>query len=273
VKERGDLRIYADAGVVAQALAEYFVATGERAIAERGKFTVALSGGNTPRAAYELLTADPLRENLSWGNVFIYFGDERCVPPNDERSNYRMAREAFLDAVPIPSANVARMRGETDPGQAANEYASILRADLGGNPQLDLVMLGLGEDGHTASLFPGIAQEAEENSLVEAAYAQSQAMWRVTITPKLINAGRRVVFAVEGAQKARALAAVYDGPSDPMTYPAQLVQPSSGELTWLVDEAAASLLRSGAHLETRMSPVTEREREADSGRAVGRELE
>jgi 6-phosphogluconolactonase len=246
VNERGELRIYADAGAVAQALAEYFVATGERAITERGRFMVALSGGNTPRAAYELLAADPLRENLPWSNVFIYFGDERCVPPDDERSNYRMAREAFLDAVPIPGANVARMRGEIDPGQAANEYASILRCELGGAPQLDLVMLGLGEDGHTASLFPGIAQEPEEHSLVEAAYAESQAMWRVTITPKLINAARRVVFAVEGVAKARALAAVYEGPRDPKSYPAQLVQPSSGELTWLVDEAAANLLRSTA---------------------------
>jgi 6-phosphogluconolactonase len=243
VSERGELLVYADAGAVAHALADYFVATGERAIAERGKFTVALSGGHTPRAAYELLAADPLRANLSWSNVFIYFGDERCVPPDDERSNYRMAREAFLDAVPIPSANIARMRGEIDPGLAANEYASILRAELGGMPQLDLVMLGLGEDGHTASLFPGIAQEVGEHSLVEAAYAQSQAMWRVTITPKLINAARRVVFAVEGVAKARALAAVYEGPRDPKTYPAQLVQPSSGELTWLVDEAATNLLR------------------------------
>ncbi|MGA8384562.1 MAG: 6-phosphogluconolactonase [Candidatus Cybelea sp.] len=250
MNERGDLLVYADAGAVALALAEYFVATGELAIAERGKFTVALSGGNTPRAAYELLAAGPLCASLSWNDVFIYFGDERCVPPGDERSNYRMAREAFLDAVPIPSANVARMRGEIDPGLAANEYASILRASLGELPRLDLVMLGLGEDGHTASLFPGIAQEIEGNSLVEAAYAQSQAMWRLTMTPKVINAARRVVFAVEGAAKARALAAVYEGPRDPITYPAQLVQPSSGELRWLVDEAAAELLRLRARLNT-----------------------
>ncbi|MGA7201703.1 MAG: 6-phosphogluconolactonase [Candidatus Cybelea sp.] len=246
MSERGELCVYADAATVAQALADYFVAAGERAIAERGKFAVALSGGNTPRAAYELLAADPLRANVSWSDVFIYFGDERCVPPDDERSNYRMAREAFLDAVPIPNANVARMRGEIEPGLAANEYASILRTSLGELPRLDLVMLGLGEDGHTASLFPGIAQEIEGNSLVEAAYAQLQAMWRVTMTPKLINAARRVVFAVEGAAKARALAAVYEGPRDPITYPAQLVQPSSGELTWLVDEAAAELLRLSA---------------------------
>ncbi len=246
MNERGELCIYVDAGAVAQALAEYFVATAQRAIAERGRFTVALSGGNTPRAAYQLLATDPLRAILPWSDVFIYFGDERCVPPDDERSNYRMAREAFLDAVPIPRANIARMQGEVDPGVAANEYASILRAGLGGAPRLDLVMLGLGEDGHTASLFPGIAQDVEVDSLVEAAYAQSQAMWRITITPKLINAARRVVFAIEGSAKARALAAVYEGPRDPMTYPAQLVQPSSGELTWLVDEAAAELLRSRA---------------------------
>jgi 6-phosphogluconolactonase len=246
VSQRGELRVYADAGAVAQALAESFVAAGRAAIAERGAFAVALSGGNTPRAAYELLAADPLRASLPWSEVFIYFGDERCVPPDDPRSNYRMAREALLDAVPIPSANVARMRGETDPGLAANEYASILRADLGANPRFDLIMLGLGEDGHTASLFPGIAQGIEEHSLVEAAYAQSQAMWRITVTPKLINAARRVVFAVEGVAKARALAAVIEGPTEPMTYPAQLVQPSSGELTWLVDQAAANLLVSRA---------------------------
>jgi 6-phosphogluconolactonase len=242
VTERGELRVYADAGAVALALAESFVAAGRAAIAERGAFAVALSGGNTPRAAYALLAAEPLRTSLRWNEVFIYFGDERCVPPDDERSNYRMAREAFLDAVPIPSANVARMRGEADPGLAANEYASILRTDLGANPRFDLIMLGLGEDGHTASLFPGIGQVIEENSLVEAAYAQSQAMWRISFTPMLINAARRVVFAVEGVAKARALAAVLEGPSEPMTYPAQVVQPSSGELTWLVDEAAASLL-------------------------------
>jgi 6-phosphogluconolactonase len=246
MNERGELRVCADAGAVAQALADAFIAAGRAAIAERGAFAVALSGGNTPRAAYELLAADPLRTSLPWSDVFIYFGDERCVPPDDERSNYRMAREAFLDAIPIPEANVARMHGEIDPGLAANEYASILRADLGANPRFDLIMLGLGEDGHTASLFPGIAQKVEENSLVEAAYAQSQGMWRVTVTPKLINAARRVVFAVEGVAKAHALAAVYEGPGDPLTYPAQLVQPSSGELTWLVDEAAASLLRTRA---------------------------
>lgn len=238
----GDLQIYRDAAGVTQALAEYFVTTGQAAIAANGAFNVALSGGTTPRAAYELLASEPLRANLSWNDVFIYFGDERCVPPTDERSNYRMAREAFLEAVPIPRANVYRMHGEIDPGQAANEYATVLRTNLGATPQFDLVMLGLGEDGHTASLFPGTPLDVDPASLVEAVCAQTQSMWRLTLVPKVINAAHRVVFAVEGAPKARALAAVYEGAHDPQTYPAQIVRPTSGVLTWLVDEAAASLL-------------------------------
>jgi 6-phosphogluconolactonase len=236
------LQIYSNAGQLAQALAELFVASGCDAVAESGAFHVALSGGNTPRAAYELLAAPGMRASLPWDRVFIYFGDERCVPPDDERSNYRMARETFLDTVPIPKANVRRMRGEIDPGIAANEYATLLRTDLGDLPQLDLILLGLGEDGHTASLFPGTVFDLEHESLAEAVYAKSQAMWRITLTPKVLNAGRRVAFAAEGSAKARALAAVLEGPRDPVTWPAQIVQPASGELTWLVDEAAASLL-------------------------------
>lgn len=233
--------IYPDPAELAEALAELFITTGDVAIAERGAFRVVLSGGNTPRAAYELLAGNVLREAIPWRDVFIYFGDERCVPPDDERSNYRMACETFLDAVPIPKTNIRRIRGEIDPGLAANEYASILRADLGNAPRFDLVLLGLGENGHTASLFPGSLPEVEDGSLVRAVYVPEQEMWRVTITPPVINAADSVVFAVEGASKAPALAAVYEGPVDPEMYPAQIVAPTSGRLTWLVDEAAASL--------------------------------
>jgi 6-phosphogluconolactonase len=236
------LQVYTSAGELAQALAELFVAAGRDAVAQTGAFRVALSGGNTPRAAYELLAAPGMRASLPWERVFIYFGDERCVPPDDQRSNYRMAREAFLDAVPIPKEHVNRMRGEIEPGVAANEYATLLRTDLGDMPRLDLILLGLGEDGHTASLFPGAAFNVEQDSLVEAVYAQPQAMWRITLTPSVLNAGRRVAFAAQGGAKSRALAAVLQGPRDPVTWPAQIVQPASGELTWLVDEAAASLL-------------------------------
>jgi 6-phosphogluconolactonase len=229
---RGELHVYRDSQAVARALADLFIATGRMATAERGAFHVALSGGNTPRDAFKLLAQEPLRDQLSWSDVFVYFGDERCVPPTDEQSNYRMAEQTFLSAVGIPHANVHRIRGEADPGQAANEYASILRTDLGNAPHFDLMMLGLGSDGHTASLFPGTPPDTDDDSLVRAVYAQSQMMWRVTMTPKVINLARTVVFAVEGAAKAQILAAVYEGPVDPVKYPAQVVRPASGRLLW-----------------------------------------
>ena len=244
---RGELQISRDSRALARALAELFVATGRMAAAERGSFHVALSGGETPRAAYELLAQDPFREELSWSDVFVYFGDERCVPPDDEQSNYRMARKAFLDAVGIPHGNVHRIRGEIDPGHAANEYASILRTDLGNVPHLDLVLLGLGPDGHTASLFPGTPPDTDDSALVRAVYGQSQMMWRVTMTPEVINAAHTVAFAVEGPDKAAILAAVYEGPVDPVMYPAQIVRPTSGRLLWLVDELAAGMLSGRKH--------------------------
>ncbi len=245
--ERGELQIYRDPQALARALADLFVATGRMSMAERGTFHVALSGGSTPRAAYELLGQEPLRDELSWSDVFVYFGDERCVPPDDEQSNYRMARKTFLDAVGIPHANVHRIRGEADPGQAANEYASILRAHLGDAPRLDLMLLGLGADGHTASLFPGTPPDTDDNALVRGVYAQSQMMWRITVTPKVINLARTVAFAVQGPEKAAIFAAVYEGPVDPVKYPAQIVHPVSGRLVWLVDELAAGMLKRKAH--------------------------
>jgi 6-phosphogluconolactonase len=240
---RGELQLCRDAPALARALAELFVSIGRFATAQRGSFHVALSGGDTPRAAYELLAKEPLREELSWSDVFIYFSDERCVPPDDEQSNYRMACHAFLDEVGIPHANIHRIRGEADPGQAANEYASILRTDLGPSPQLDLVLLGLGPDGHTASLFPGTPPDTDDDALVRAVYSESKMMWRVTMTPKLINLGRTVAFALEGAEKAQIFATVYQGPIDPVKYPAQSIHPISGRLIWLVDEVAAGMLK------------------------------
>jgi 6-phosphogluconolactonase len=239
---RGEVCVFANPEAVATAVADLFVDVGQTALADRGAFRVALSGGNTPRRAYELLAQEPRSLALPWKDVFIYFGDERCVPPDDEQSNYRMARKAFLDAVPIPTTNVHRIRGEADPGVAANNYASIIRADLADPPRLDLVLLGLGPDGHTASLFPGSPPDLHDSVLVRAVYAESQAMWRVTMTPKLINLGRTVAFAVEGLEKADILAKVLEGPVDPTTYPAQVVHPGSGRLLWMVDTLAAGML-------------------------------
>jgi 6-phosphogluconolactonase len=168
MSERGDLQVCADSTDLARALASLIVTSAVTAVAERGAFNIALSGGTTPKAAYELLAGNVLRAAVSWEKVSVYFGDERCVPPDDERSNYRMASRAFLDAVPIPRGNIHRVRGEIDPGLAANEYASTLRANFGSTPQFDLVLLGLGEDGHTASLFPGSDPDLDDGALVRA---------------------------------------------------------------------------------------------------------
>jgi 6-phosphogluconolactonase len=241
------MRVYRDPAALARALGDYIVATSGLAMAERGAFRIALSGGHTPQRTYELLGSEPLVNEVSWADTFIYFGDERCVPPTDEQSNYRMVERALLEHAPIPPANVHRIRGEIDPGLAANEYGSILRADLGNAPQFDLMLLGLGKDGHTASLFPGTPPDADDAALVRAVYAEPDAMWRVTMTPKVINLSRSVAFAVQGADKAQILAEVYEGPPDPMKYPAQVVHPEGGRLTWFVDELAAGMLRKKTH--------------------------
>lgn len=232
-----------DADRLAAAVADLFVDLAQTAMADRGLFRVALAGGNTPRRAYGLLAQEPRNLSVSWSDVFIYFGDERCVPPDDEQSNYRMAKKTFLDAVPLPAANIHRIRGEADPGIAANEYASILRADLSEPPRFDLVLLGLGADGHTASLFPGTPPDTNGGALVRAVYAQPQMMWRVTITPYVINSARVVAFSVEGVEKAEILAKVLEGPIDPTKYPAQIVHPKPGKLIWLVDKLAAGMLK------------------------------
>jgi 6-phosphogluconolactonase len=242
LRGRGEVQVYRDPATLARALADLFVTTGRLATADRGSFRVALSGGNTPRAAYEVLASPEFRDELSWSDVFVYFGDERCVPPDDEQSNYRMAERTFLDSVAIPRANVHRIKGEIDPQLAAQQYASVLRTDLGDPPAFDLVLLGLGSDGHTASLFPGTPPDTDDDALVRAVYAASQMMWRITITPKVINRGRTVAFAIEGAEKSEIFAAVYEGPRDPVKYPAQIVHPVSGRLIWLADTLAAGAI-------------------------------
>ncbi|MHB8145870.1 MAG: 6-phosphogluconolactonase [Vulcanimicrobiaceae bacterium] len=242
MRSRSQLQVYPDAAAVAQALAGLFVDIGVAAIAERGRFAVSLAGGNTPRAAYELLALEPYRSALRWNDVVVFFGDERCVPPQDAASNYRMACEAFLDAIPIPTQNVHRIHGEAPPGEAATEYARELAETLGGQPRFDLVLLGMGQDGHTASLFPGTDPWKDSAKLVRAVYSPSVDMWRVTLTPSAFNAARCIAFAVEGAAKSRALEAVREGAYLPSTYPAQTIAPTEGRLMWLVDAAAAERL-------------------------------
>jgi 6-phosphogluconolactonase len=244
--ERGELQVYKDSAEVAAAVADLFINVGQTALTVRGSFHVALSGGNTPRAAFELLAREPRSESLAWKDVFVYFGDERCVPPDDEQSNFRMAEETLLDAVPIPKHNVHRIHGETDPAEAARDYAKVLLDDMGDPPRFDLMLLGMGPDGHTASLFPGSSPEEDSDKLVRAVYAKSQMMWRVTLTPTVINASRVVAFAVEGVDKASTLCDVYTGPLDPVKYPSQIVAPTDGRLIWIVDKLAAGMIEGAA---------------------------
>jgi len=227
---------------LAQAVADAFVADAADAIAARGAFFVALAGGTTPRAAYALLAQEPRASKVDWAHVLVYFSDERCVPPGDEQSNYHMAAQALLERVPLPERNVHPMRGEIEPVQAAREYAALLTETMGDRPRFDLLMLGMGTDGHTASLFPGSDPLAEDDRLVRAPYVEKMGGHRITFTPRVINNARHVLIATEGLTKAPALYAVLRGPFEPQVHPIQIVAPSDGQLTWMVDRAAAAEL-------------------------------
>ena len=240
------MQVYPDAKTLARAAAEQFVHAAEKAVAARGQFNVALAGGSTPRATYSLLASAEfaprpstlLRTGVDWARVQVFWGDERCVPPDHPASNYALARETLLDHVPLPAGNVHRIRAELPPPQAAALYQKELEAVLGTGGRFDLILLGMGADGHTASLFPGTAALEEKTRWVVENYVASLDSWRVTLTLPVLNAARQVTFLVSGAAKAETLARVQAGER----LPAALVHPSPGRLTWMVDAAAAGQL-------------------------------
>lgn len=244
-----EIRVVETAADVARQGAEELARDADRAHAAGRDFTVALAGGSTPRAMYRLL-ADPSAPYvvpIAWNRIRFYFGDERSVPPDHPDSNYRMALETLLSKVPVRPGSVARFRSEgDDPEAVAAEYEQILRQSFGigqnDAPRFDLVLLGMGEDGHTASLFPGSAALRASSRLAVAPYVEKLDTHRYTVTPAVLNAAARVVFLVSGAAKAQALRAVLQGERRPDTYPAQIVEPDRGELLWLVDAEAARLL-------------------------------
>jgi len=238
-----EIRVCADPGSLAVAAAEHFVALAQEAVTARGVFCVALSGGSTPRAAYALLATEEYAVRVDWGRVQVFWGDERCVSPDHMGSNYRMAREVLLDHVSVPQQNVHRLRGESCPGDVAALYEVELRKVFRvGVPHFDLVMLGMGQDGHTASLFPGTEVLDEQRRWVVAHYVDSVQGWRVTLSPLVINAARNVTFIVSGTDKSDVMREVLEGPSQPYLLPARLVNPDEGHLLWLLDEEAAALL-------------------------------
>ncbi len=240
-----EFSISADADALAQEAARRFVAAASAASAARGRFIVALSGGSTPKALFALLAEAPYRDQIDWSNVHLFWGDERCVLPTDEQSNYRMTRETLLDKVAIPAAQVHRIPAEDpEPDRAARAYATTLRQifTLGDDefPTFDLIHLGLGPEGHTASLFPGSPALKETQALTAAPFVEKLDAHRITLTPPVINAAREVQFLVAGAGKAEIVGQILHAPHDPDELPAQIVAPSPGKLVWLLDEAAAA---------------------------------
>lgn len=228
---------------LAPAAARLIAETLSQAAAAHGRATVALAGGNTPRAVYELLAAPPLRDAVPWRQVHIFWGDERCVPPTDPQSNYRMAREALLEQVPVPAEQVHRLAGEApNPLAAAAAYEATLRGLFPGvaAPPFDLVLLGMGEDGHTASLFPGSPALEERVRWVAAPYVPRLNAHRLTLTLPALNGARRVCFLVAGSAKAAMVRRVLAPRIGEEPLPAALVRPTAGDVIWLLDEAAAA---------------------------------
>ena len=248
---RPDIKIYDDPEAVAQAAAARFVELAADAMKERGSFSVALAGGSTPKRIYELLAGDDWRERVRWDDVHIFFGDERSVPPDHHESNYRMANEALLSHVPIPVANVHRMTGEGDAAASASRYEDELRSFFGDVPwpPFDLVMLGMGDDGHTASLFPDTTALREESAWVVPNWVEKFSTYRITLTAPAINHARHVMFNVTGTGKAERLPEVLGGERDPERLPSQLIRPATGRLEWLVDRAAAAKLSESMNAE------------------------
>ena len=240
-----ELRVFPGPAEVAAAAAAEVLARGGEAVAARGAFALALSGGSTPRALYALLAdpRGPFAARMPWKRTQVFFGDERHVPPDHPDSNFRMARRALLAHVPVPAENVHRIRGELpDADGAAAAYERELRAALGEPPALDLVLLGLGEDGHTASLFPGSPALEERERWVAAPWVERLGTRRITLTLPALESARQVLFLVTGAAKSAALRRALGEPAGAEPVPASRVRPGSGRVLWLADRAAAASL-------------------------------
>lgn len=239
-----NLEIYDNSQELAWAAAIAFASQAEQSIAERGRFTVALSGGSTPKAMLSLLAGKPFADSLPWRSIMFFWGDERCVPPDHPDSNFRMTTETLLGKIPVPPENVFRIPAEDeDHNRAAENYSTAIRQAFNSEaPQFDLVFLGMGADGHTASLFPGTAALQVKDRIAVANFVEKLNAWRITLTAKTINQARNVIFLVAGEDKAAALKEVLEGEPQPEKYPSQFINPVGGSLLWMLDEAAAGLL-------------------------------
>jgi len=241
----GELRIFEDAEQLAAATAEAFVRRADSAVRAGGRFTAVLSGGSTPRRLFKRLAAEPYRNRAPWDAIHLFWADERTVPPDHPDSNYAAAANILLSKLDLPAGNVHRIPAErSDPEKAAAAYAAEIRRffqlEAGQVPRFDLILLGMGTDGHTASLFPGTRALQEIRRLAVANWVENREAWRITLTRPVFEKAACIRFLVAGADKAATLRRVLEGP--PGRFPAQLIRPRNGELSWYVDRAAATAL-------------------------------
>lgn len=242
-KEKGKVMVTPDVRALDETCAEMIVQSAAEAIAARGRFTIALSGGSTPKPLYALLASDPWRNRIDWSKTHFFLGDERFVPATSNQSNFKMANDALISKIPVPADNVHRIDTDHDgPEEAAAEYAEEIRRFFGPKPQFDFNLLGIGTNGHTASLFPGRPTLKVRDKLVVADDIPEVHMWRITFTVPMINDSRTILFLVAGSDKASILNEVLKGPEQPERLPSQLIRANGGSLIWLMDEAAAANL-------------------------------
>ena len=244
----GKILIFKSPAALYEGAAAYVRQVAAEAVAARGQFLLVLSGGSTPQPLYRRLAEASTEAPIPWQQTHIFWGDERMVPPDHPESNFGQANSLLLSHVPVPKSQIYRIKGDTDPVTASEAYAETLQTaaaeDEAAWPRFDLVLLGLGSDGHTASLFPGSTYPIPAEQPTEAVLAKygDRPAGRVTLTPPIFNSARHLLFLVVGEQKAEALAAVLEGEDNPSDWPAQRIRPVDGTLTWFVDEAAAHLL-------------------------------
>ncbi len=239
-----EIRIFQNLEILSRSAAHLIIAQAEESIRERGRFLIVLNGGGTPQRLFQLLASE-YREKIDWAHTHIFWGDERCVPPDDAESSYGLARGLLLSKVNVPDENIHRIKADLGPDAASRDYAntlSIFRDPPLEWPHFDLVQLGMGEDGHTASLFPGSPIDVKEPVLGVTAHYQNRPAQRVTLTPPVFNSARMIIFMATGSNKAVTLSRVLSDKYEIEDLPAQRIDPKDGRLTWLVDEDAASKL-------------------------------
>ncbi|MEO6489171.1 MAG: 6-phosphogluconolactonase [Ferruginibacter sp.] len=236
--------IFLSTGALYKAAANKVLQLYETAMLEKGRFTIALSGGNTPKKLYELLAEPFYSKKINWRSVFVFWSDERCVPLYDKDNNSHMASEALLDNVDIPKENIFRVPVNFEPSKAALQYEQLIKNFFKNKtPAFDLLLLGIGEDGHTASLFPGTGILDEKKALVKQVYIKEKDSFRITFTVPLINLAKNILFLISGKEKSTILGSIFNKPVKKNSFPAQLIRPATGNLFWYLDKAAASQLK------------------------------